>query len=106
MCFRVGSGFDFHRLSPNLPLLLGGILIPHNSGLEGHSDADVILHAISDAMLGAAGLPDLGSHFPDTNPKYKDISSQILLKKVFCLVQETGLRLSNLDVTVIAEQPK
>ena len=106
MCFRVGSGFDFHRLSPNLPLILGGILIPHNSGLEGHSDADVILHAISDAMLGAAGLPDLGSHFPDTNPKYKDISSQILLKKVFCLVQETGLRLSNLDVTVIAEQPK
>ncbi len=106
MDFRVGSGFDFHRFCPDRPLILGGVVIPHESGLQGHSDADVILHALSDAILGAAGLPDIGSHFPDTDPDFKDISSMVLLERVYRLVQIRGLRLSNLDVTVIAEEPR
>lgn len=106
MDFRVGSGFDFHRFCPDRPLILGGVSIPYERGLEGHSDADVILHALSDAILGAAGLPDIGSHFPDTDPTYKNLSSLILLERVYRLVQIRGLHLSNLDITVIAEQPR
>ena len=106
MDFRVGIGFDFHRFGRDRPLLLGGVVIPYKRGLEGHSDADVILHALSDAILGAAGLPDIGSHFPDDDPEYKDISSIVLLERVYRLVQIRGLRLSNLDVTLIAEEPR
>ncbi len=104
--FRVGIGFDFHRFGPDRPLLLGGIVIPHKRGLEGHSDADVILHALSDAILGAAGLPDIGSHFPDNDPEYKDLSSMVLLEDVYALVQSQGLRVSNLDIMLIAEEPR
>ena len=106
MDFRVGIGFDFHRFGPDRPLLLGGVVIPHQQGLEGHSDADVILHALSDAILGAAGLPDIGSHFPDDDPEYKDLSSIVLLEEVYGMVQNQGLRVSNLDITLIAEEPR
>ena len=106
MDFRVGIGFDFHRFCRDRPLVLGGVVIPYKLGLEGHSDADVILHALSDAILGAAGLPDIGSHFPDSDPKYKDLSSIVLLERVYRLVQIRGLRLGNLDVTLIAEEPR
>ena len=103
---RVGIGFDFHRFGPKRPLLLGGVVIPHERGLEGHSDADVILHALSDAMLGAAGLPDIGSHFPDTDPACKDLSGLVLLEEVYAKVRNQGLRVSNLDLTLIAEGPR
>ena len=106
MDFRVGIGFDFHRFCRDRPLLLGGVVIPHGRGLEGHSDADVILHALSDAILGAAGMPDIGSHFPDNDPEFKDLSSIVLLERVYRMVQIRGLRLSNLDVTLIAEEPR
>ena len=105
MDFRVGIGFDFHRFGPGRTLLLGGVTITHERGLEGHSDADVILHALSDAILGAAGLPDIGSRFPDHDPEYKDVSSLVLLEEVYGMVQNQGLRVSNLDITLIAEEP-
>lgn len=103
---RVGQGFDVHRFSPDRPLWLGGVLIPFELGLEGHSDADVVLHAAMDALLGAAGLPDIGVFFPNTDPRYRGISSVELLKRVWSEVQSQGFVLGNLDITVLAEAPK
>jgi 2-C-methyl-D-erythritol 4-phosphate cytidylyltransferase / 2-C-methyl-D-erythritol 2,4-cyclodiphosphate synthase len=103
---RVGTGFDVHALVEGRPLILGGVTIPFEKGLLGHSDADVLTHAIMDALLGAAGLGDIGKHFPDTDLAYKGISSMVLLKKVVALLYEKGLELANLDATIIAERPK
>jgi len=101
-----GIGFDAHALVEDRPLILAGIHIPFEKGLLGHSDADVLTHAVMDALLGAAGLGDIGKHFPDTDPAYKGISSMALLKKVVSLLDEKGLRVSNLDATIIAQRPK
>jgi 2-C-methyl-D-erythritol 2,4-cyclodiphosphate synthase len=103
---RIGHGFDVHRLVPERPLVLGGAEIPYAYGLLGHSDADVLLHAVADAMLGALGLGDIGRHFPDTDPKYKDISSMLLLEHVVSLAATHGYRVSNLDTTIIAQRPR
>jgi 2-C-methyl-D-erythritol 4-phosphate cytidylyltransferase / 2-C-methyl-D-erythritol 2,4-cyclodiphosphate synthase len=103
---RAGTGFDVHALVEGRPLILGGITIPFEKGLMGHSDADVLTHAIMDALLGAAGLGDIGKHFPDTDMTYKGISSMVLLKKVVSLLDEKHLKLTNLDATIIAERPK
>jgi 2-C-methyl-D-erythritol 2,4-cyclodiphosphate synthase len=103
---RIGHGFDVHRLVPERPLVLGGVEIPHTYGLLGHSDADVLLHAVSDAILGALGLGDIGRHFPDTDPKYKDISSMLLLEQVVGLAATHGFRVNNLDTTIVAQRPK
>ena len=104
--FRVGTGFDFHSFEEGKTLVLGGVVIPHDRGLKGHSDADALLHAIMDALLGAAGLKDIGSYFPDTDPKYREISSLLLLEKVYRLVRGKGFSVGNVDLTVIAEEPK
>jgi 2-C-methyl-D-erythritol 2,4-cyclodiphosphate synthase len=106
MKLRIGSGFDFHPLAEGRRMVLGGVEIAHPKGLAGHSDADVVLHAVIDAMLGAAGMSDIGSYFPDTESQYKDISSLLLLEKAYRLVRGKGYRLSNLDITVIAEEPR
>ena len=103
---RVGIGYDLHRLVPNRKLILGGVEIPHTLGLLGHSDADVLTHAISDAILGAAALGDIGSHFPDTDPAYEGINSLILLRKVKAKVENLGFVVQNVDSTVIAQRPK
>ena len=103
---RVGQGFDVHRFATDRPLRLGGVLIPFELGLEGHSDADVVLHAAMDALLGAAGLPDIGVFFPNTDPNFKGISSIELLKRVWPEVRKEGFLLGNLDITVLAEAPK
>jgi 2-C-methyl-D-erythritol 2,4-cyclodiphosphate synthase len=103
---RVGTGYDAHRLQPGRDLILGGVRIDHPSGLDGHSDADVLTHAIIDAVLGAAGLGDIGQHFPAGDPMYKGASSQDLLAKVVRLVTEAGYRIVNVDSTVIAEEPR
>lgn len=103
---RVGHGYDVHRFAEGRKLILGGVEIPYELGLLGHSDADVLIHALMDAMLGAAGLGDIGKHFPDTDNKYKGISSMILLKKVKELIEEEGYSLSNADITVVAQKPK
>lgn len=103
---RIGYGYDIHRLEKGRKLILGGVEIPHSKGLLGHSDADVLLHAITDALLGALALGDIGKHFPDTDPAYKNADSRQLLRHCFNLIQEKGYRLENLDATVIAEQPK
>ena len=103
---RIGFGFDVHRLEEGLPFWLGGILIPHTKGALGHSDADVLLHAVCDAMLGAAALGDIGKHFPDTDPALKGIDSQILLAKVNVLIREKGYHLGNLDATIALQKPK
>ena len=103
---RIGHGFDVHRLVAERELVLGGVVIPHELGLLGHSDADVLLHAVCDAMLGALGLGDLGRHFPDSDPAYRDISSLRLLEQVVRLARVQGYQLGNLDATVIAQQPK
>lgn len=103
---RVGIGYDVHRLKKGRKLILGGVDISYHLGLDGHSDADVLIHAIMDAMLGAAGLPDIGVNFPDNDSAYKDISSLKLLKKVNQLVTGTGFTLVNVDSTVIAQEPK
>lgn len=103
---RIGHGFDVHRLAEGRPLILGGIRIPYGKGLDGHSDADVLLHTISDALLGAAALGDIGKHFPDTDPAYKDADSAKLLEQVYRLLKERNYRCVNLDATVIAQQPK
>ncbi len=103
---RVGMGFDIHRLTEGRPLWLGGIQIPHGKGLLGHSDADILLHALCDALLGAAGAGDIGSYFPDTDPKWKGASSRIFVEKAMELVRENGWTVANADVTVIAEEPK
>jgi len=103
---RVGHGYDVHQLVAGRDLILGGVKIPHAKGLLGHSDADVLLHAICDACLGAAGLGDLGRHFPDTDPRYKGIDSRDLLRHVEALLDERGWRLENVDSTIIAQAPK
>ncbi|WP_298038191.1 2-C-methyl-D-erythritol 2,4-cyclodiphosphate synthase [uncultured Desulfuromonas sp.] len=103
---RIGHGYDVHRLSPERKLILGGVDIPYGLGLLGHSDADVLLHAVCDAGLGALGEGDIGKHFPDTDPAYRGISSLKLLKEVVALARARGYTLSNLDVTVIAQRPK
>lgn len=103
---RIGTGWDLHRLERGRKLLLGGVHIPFHSGEAAHSDGDVLIHAIIDAILGAASLGDIGTHFPPSNQKYKDISSIILLKKTVSLLEETGYRLINLDTTVILQEPK
>lgn len=104
--FRIGFGYDTHRLVPDRKLILGGIEIPHHLGLLGHSDADVLLHAIADALLGALNLRDIGYHFPDTDPRYAGADSRILLRDTYALVRAEGYRLGNLDCTLIAERPK
>lgn len=103
---RIGHGYDVHRLVEGRDLILGGVKIPYERGLDGHSDADVLLHAVSDALLGAAGLGDIGRHFPDTDPKYKGADSLVLLSVVAQRVKEAGYRVSNVDVTMIAQRPK
>lgn len=104
--FRVGQGFDVHRLVPGRKLILGGVEIDHPLGLDGHSDADVLTHALTDALLGAAGLGDLGRHFPDSDPAYKGADSLELLRRAVELAAEAGYRPVNVDATLIAEQPK
>lgn len=106
MPFRVGEGWDVHALVPGRPLMLGGVRVPHHSGLLGHSDADALLHAITDALLGALGLGDIGTHFPDTDPQYQGADSTVLLARALDAVQQRGYRVSNLDCTVIAQAPK
>ncbi|MBP5282543.1 MAG: 2-C-methyl-D-erythritol 2,4-cyclodiphosphate synthase [Lachnospiraceae bacterium] len=103
---RVGMGYDVHRLTEGRDMIIGGVKIPYEKGLLGHSDADVLLHAISDALLGAAALGDIGKHFPDTDPAYKGISSLILLEKVGDLISEKGFLIENIDATIIAQAPK
>ena len=103
---RIGHGYDVHRLVPGRALILGGVTIPYELGLEGHSDADVLLHAVSDALLGAAALGDIGKHFPDTDPAYKGADSGKLLEIVGQRVANAGYRISNIDVTMIAQRPK
>ncbi|MGM9549699.1 MAG: 2-C-methyl-D-erythritol 2,4-cyclodiphosphate synthase [Faecousia sp.] len=103
---RIGHGYDVHRLTEGRDLILGGVKIDYEKGLDGHSDADVLLHAVSDALLGAAGLGDIGRHFPDTDPKYKGADSLMLLKIVAEKVTAAGYRVSNIDVTMIAQRPK
>lgn len=103
---RIGHGYDVHKLVENRKLILGGVDIPYEKGLLGHSDADVVLHAICDALLGAAGLGDIGKHFPDNDNSFKDIDSRILLRTVAKKISDEGYKLSNLDVTIIAQAPK
>ena len=103
---RIGHGYDVHKLVEGRDLILGGVKIDHTLGLLGHSDADVLLHAVSDALLGAAGLGDIGKHFPDTDPQYKGADSLKLLEIVALRVKEAGYRISNIDVTMIAQKPK
>lgn len=103
---RIGTGYDVHRLTPGRKLWLGGVEIAHSMGLLGHSDADVLLHAICDALLGAAALGDIGKHFPDKDPQYKDIDSKILLHNCGELLEREGYRIVNIDSTVVAQQPK
>jgi len=103
---RIGHGYDVHRLVKDRKLILGGVDIPWDCGLEGHSDADVLLHAVTDALLGAAAMGDIGKLFPDTDPQYKGISSLFLLQTAWSRIQEKGYSLGNLDVTVIAQKPK
>ncbi|WP_428910365.1 2-C-methyl-D-erythritol 2,4-cyclodiphosphate synthase [Niallia sp. Krafla_26] len=104
--FRIGQGFDVHQLAENRPLIIGGITIPYEKGLKGHSDADVLLHTVTDACLGAIGEGDIGRHFPDTDPKFKDADSSVLLQHVWGLVKERGYELVNADCTIIAQKPK
>ena len=103
---RVGNGFDVHALGPGRRLVLGGVTIPFDRGLSGHSDADVLLHAICDAILGALGAGDLGAHFPDSDPKYKDADSRELLRDVWARARAAGYALGNMDATVIAQAPR
>lgn len=106
MKIKVGIGYDVHQLVPDRKLILGGVEIPHEVGLLGHSDADVLTHAIMDALLGAAGLGDIGRHFPDTDPAYRGISSLCLLKHVVGLIREKGYNLGNIDAVIAAQRPK
>lgn len=103
---RIGQGFDVHQLVEGRPLIIGGITIPHEKGLLGHSDADVLLHAICDALIGAAGLGDIGKHFSDSDPRYKNIDSRILLRNVYRLITDKGYKIVNIDATIIAQSPK
>lgn len=107
MCnFRIGHGYDVHRLVPERALILGGVTVPFEKGLLGHSDADVLLHAICDALLGAAALGDIGKHFPDNDPAFKDIDSRILLLRTAELIREKGWQIGNIDATVVAQAPR
>ena len=106
MSFRIGQGYDLHRLVQDRPLILGGVEIDHDKGLLGHSDADVLLHAITDALLGAAGLGDIGRHFPDTDPAHKGADSRELLRHAVQLVVKGGWAIVNVDATIIAQEPK
>lgn len=103
---RIGFGYDVHSFAEDRKLILGGIEIPHDKGLKGHSDADALLHSICDALLGAMSLGDIGKHFPDTDPQYKGISSKVLLSEVNKLVQNEGYKIGNLDSTIILQRPK
>jgi 2-C-methyl-D-erythritol 2,4-cyclodiphosphate synthase len=103
---RIGHGFDVHQLVEGRKCIIGGVDIPHEKGLKGHSDADVLLHAVCDALLGAAALGDIGKHFPDTDPRFKGIDSRELLRHVAALIKEKGYRVVNMDATVIAEAPR
>ncbi len=103
---RIGQGFDAHAFTAGRKLVIGGVTIPHDKGLEGHSDADVLLHAICDALIGAAALGDIGRHFPDSDPKYKDIDSRKLLRATAALLVKNGLGVVNLDATIIAQAPR
>ena len=104
--FRIGQGYDVHQLASGHPLWLGGIEIPHSKGAVGHSDADVLIHVICDALLGAANLRDIGYHFPDNDPQYKGIDSKILLQQVVAKVSQAGYQIGNIDVTVCLQSPK
>lgn len=106
MSFRVGQGWDVHRIAPGRPMILGGVVIPSDFGLEGHSDADILSHAITDALLGAAGLGDIGMHFPDTDPRWKGGDSRMFLLHARDLVSANGYQIANIDSTVIIERPK
>jgi 2-C-methyl-D-erythritol 2,4-cyclodiphosphate synthase len=106
MAYRIGFGVDFHQLAEGREFWLGGVLIPHDRGGLGHSDADVLIHAICDALLGALALGDIGLHFPNTDPAYKDIDSKILLQETYALVRDKGYRVVNIDSTVCLEAPK
>lgn len=106
MSLRIGHGFDVHRLVSGRKCIIGGVDIPHAAGLDGHSDADVLLHAICDALLGAAALGDIGKHFPDTDASYKGADSRVLLRNVAALLRRHGYRVGNIDATLIAEAPK
>ncbi len=106
MSFRIGQGIDFHQLAEGRKLWLGGVEIPHHKGCLGHSDADVLLHAICDAMLGAVGLGDIGQHFPDTDATFKGIDSKVLLKRCYAMVREKGFWLVNIDSTLLLQAPK
>ncbi len=103
---RIGHGYDTHRLVEDRPLILGGVRIPYEKGLEGHSDADAVIHALCDAILGALCLGDIGKHFPDTDPKFKNVDSRILLKQVVDLMKQKKYQLSNADITILAQAPK
>jgi len=104
--FRTGNGYDVHRLTEDRDLIIGGVKIPYEKGLLGHSDADVLLHAVMDALLGAAALGDIGKHFPDSDMKYKGISSLLLLRETGRLIREAGYEVGNIDATIIAQKPK
>lgn len=107
MCnFRVGHGYDVHRLVPDRALILGGVTVPYEKGLLGHSDADVLLHAVCDSLIGALALGDIGKHFPDTDPAYKNIDSRILLSRTAELIREKGWQIGNIDATVVAQAPR
>lgn len=106
MSFRIGQGFDVHRLAEGETLWLGGVLIPHRKGTVAHSDGDVLIHAICDALLGALKLSDIGTHFPDNSDEFKNIDSKMLLKRTYSLIQEKGFEIVNIDSTISAQQPK
>ena len=106
MNFRVGTGYDVHVLTEGRKLILGGVCIEHKTGLLGHSDADVLIHAIMDALLGAAALGDIGRHFPDSSDKYKNIDSRVLLREVGGILKNHGFSVNNIDVTIVAQKPK
>ena len=103
---RIGQGFDAHKLVEGRRLIIGGVTIPHPRGLDGHSDADVLLHAICDALIGAAALGDIGKHFPDSDPQYKGVDSRKLLRETAALLKKNGWRVANLDATIIAQEPR
>lgn len=103
---RIGHGYDAHRLVEGRPLILGGVTISYSKGLDGHSDADVVIHALCDALFGAMGLGDIGMHFPDTEMKLKDINSRVLLKQTFNLMKENNYTLGNVDISILAQEPK
>ena len=106
MSFRVGQGYDVHRLTAGESLVLGGVTIPHDRGTLAHSDGDVLIHALCDALLGAAALEDIGQHFPDTDPRYRGVSSRVLLREVIARVHAAGWRVVNIDATLVAQAPK